>query len=308
MVCCFLSCTLFFGATSFEQHVQEVMPHTPLYNLIQEQDFLEAETLVLNKIQEVREDVQKKAELLALLSCLYVKDQKEELAFTTFLEALHCVPQASPIQLAGKEKQLFEKYLDLYIHTPQPTQEQAEAFAQEIGPYLEKHPDYHFLRLLYACSFANRKQYDEFFCNFFSSYIHAPDTYLIPRTLAILHVKLFERARTCEEKNRLKKQIVSFLEQAVRLYDRDTTVYKLLLVFAPEESRKETYQEVLRKILLSGTIIPRSEISFYINCALAVEEYEKAEELLSKMKGWHGYSRAIEEMQNQVKDLKKNNG
>ena len=222
---CFLAFILNLALGSFEQSIQTLLPEVE--TLIQHQEFLDAEELVLKKI-DLEENVQRKADLLALLSCIYVKDQKEEAAFQTYLKAIQSIQVPTLSKRTDNEGALFEKYLALYLKTPQPTVQQSEEFAKEILPHIEKHPDYYSLRLLYACTFANRKLYEEFFCNFFYSYKHCQDCYLIPRTLAILNLKLFERARTCEEKEVFRKQVVQHLEQALQLYDKDSTVYKLL--------------------------------------------------------------------------------
>lgn len=243
-----------------------------------------------------------KRDLQLQLACLYINDQKEEEAFKTFLEALFHVPEQSHI-ISKHELSLYQDALSYYLEQSSLSpQERGVELEKRVLPILQDHPEYVEVRFLLAASFANQQKYCDFFKHFFTAYKASKTSFMAYRTLAILHIKLFEKARTIEEKNIQRNELQSYLKKAIHVYGVDPTLYKLQIVFAAPKDKKQVVREVLGEIIRSNVVIPRGDIPFYIHESLEQNDRASARCFLDKTEAHYQYSRIIAEMRRVIDD------
>jgi hypothetical protein len=249
-----------------------------------------------------------KAQLEVVLATVYVKDQKEEEAFQMFLRALSDIPQKQAASPSKEELQIYNSSLPIYLEQAKcPASQAAKELESKLEPVLTAHPEYDQVRFLFAAAKANQHQYEDFFYHFYKAYTQNQACFLAYRTLGILNIKLFEKARLIDEKEQRRQEMQKFLHLALKENVNDVALYKLLIVFSPAEARKKAVHEVLDMIVQNSVQVPRSDISFYVNEALVACEKESAERFLDKQATWYQYSRIIEEMRKVVSDDKNGN-
>jgi tetratricopeptide (TPR) repeat protein len=255
--------------------------------------------------QEIaRDKTSHSSDLFVELACLYMKDQKEEEAFSTFLEALEGPPSES-YEMCQEEEEIYSKSLKLYLEEAQrPSQEIAKELEGLLEPIVEAHPTYAHVRFILANAYANVGKWDLFFRHFYTSYKQKRDAFLAARTMGILNIKLFEKARTLEAKEEKRKKINEALQRALCLYNEDGSLYKLLIVFSPPDARKQVAREMIERIIQGNAVIVRSQIPFFVHEALELGSKELAARFLDRAASWYQYSRVIEEMRKVVQDDK----
>ena len=289
--------------------MQELVPSlfdAPFQKQIQDCEYGAIREELLRKIATVQGD--EKAQLEVVLATVYVKDQKEEEAFQIFLGALSDVPQKNLAKPSMDELQIYSSALPIYLEQAKcPASQAAKELESKLAPVLVEHPEYVQVRFLFAAAKANQHQYEDFFYHFYKAYSQNQNCFLAYRTLGILNIKLFEKARLIDEKELRRQEMQKFLHLALKENVNDVALYKLLIVFSPAESRKKAVHEVIDMIIQNSVQVPRSDISFYINEAMAASEKESAESFLDKQATWYQYSRIIEEMRKVVSDDKNGN-
>jgi hypothetical protein len=274
---------------------------------IQDCEFSAVREELQKKIAEA-ESCEQKAELEVVLATVYIRDQKEEEAFQTFLQALCDVPQKNQIAPSKEELQIYESALPIYLEQAKcPASDAAVELESKLEPVLREHPEYVQVRLLFAAAKANQQQYEDFFFHFFKAYTENQECFLAYRTLGILNIKLFEKARLVEEREERRNSVQKYLHLALKENMKDVALYKLLIVFSPPEARGNAVREVLEMIVQNNIQVPRSDISFYVNEAMSASEKEVAKVFLDKQATWYQYSRIIEEMRKVVSDDKNGN-
>jgi tetratricopeptide (TPR) repeat protein len=245
---------------------------------------------------------QEKVNLHLCLSQYYLKDQKEEEAFRTFLLALKEAPKQE-YQAQAEEEEVYSKALKIYLEeSTRPPFEIAKELQTLLQPIVEAHPDWAKVRLILAQACANMHSYDTFFTHFYEGYSKNSDCFLSHRTLAILHIKLFEKAKTPEEKEAEKEEVQICLQNALKLYSEDSTLYKLMIFFAPTQKKKDITSKTLENIISGTCVIPRKDIPFFVHEALEVKEKELARRFLDKAAGWYQYSRMVQELRKAIDD------
>lgn len=238
----------------------------------------------------------KKGEYLKQLAIAYYRDQEHGKAFETYLAALQDTPKpAKETPMSDQEKLVYEEGLHIYLD---PKERDTEAVAHKIRDLYaglwRLHPDYHHLGYLVAVSDANLGNFDDFFEIFYSSYQALPDHFLAYKTKAILHIKLYERARTVEEKDRERRAILAELELAKKQYSQDPSIYRLQIVFSPESDKLKVVDRNLNEIIRNNIIIPRSDLAYYFDELLGHGQIELAKQFLTKAREWYPYSRTLD--------------
>lgn len=242
-----------------------------------------------------KEEGLKKAESLKDLSIAYYKDQNHEMAFKTFLESLDAVPIASsePMPVIN-DKALYEQALKIYLD---PRERDPNGMSLRIrdvyGGVVSLHPEYLNLGYLVAIAEANLGDYPDFFEIFFRSYKGIPDHFLADKTKGILHIKLLERAKTQEEKDKEREAIFAEFQKAKELYPQDASLYRLQIAYAPNNMKMKILEQNLNEIINHDRVIPRSDLSFYFNQLLEYGQYSLAKEFLDKARRWYPYSRTL---------------
>jgi tetratricopeptide (TPR) repeat protein len=267
--------------------------------LCAEEDFYLRKEQLESSLQAAQGE--KRAALLVELATLYMQDQKEEEAFTIFLSALSGHTD-TPYTLSKQEQQVYEESLKIYL--TQPPQEVAKELQEKLLLHVKRYPTHAYIQLLLAATYANCRQYSAFFDHFSKGHAIAPNSFLAYKTLGIIHIKLFEKARTPEEKEQHRLKLMEYLTKALDYDDRDPMLYKLLIVYGQLEKKKSIIVDMLDRICKGQVVIPRGEIPFYVHEAIEVDEQEKAKQFLNKATMWYQYSRTIEEMKRVLDDNK----
>ena len=120
------------------------------------------------------------------------------------------------------------------------------------------------------------------------------------RTKAILHIKLFEKARTSQEKAEQRQKILENLRLAEGVYPQDTSLYKLQITFSSDADKLKALQSSLQKIMSENMIVPRTDILFYVSEALEAKDKKLAQQFLDKAKEWYQVSRMIDTAQEMI--------
>lgn len=242
-----------------------------------------------------REEGLKKAEALKDLSVAYYKDQNHEMAFKTFLAALEAVPVLPLEQMpAPSDQLLYDQALKIYLD---PREYDSNAMSERIrdvyGGVIRLHPEYLNLAYLVALSEANLGNYVQFFETFFRSYKALPNHFLAEKTKGILHIKLYERAKTAVEKEKERQAIFQEFEKAKELYPEDVSLYRLQIAYASNPMKIKVLEKNLNEIINHDRVIPRKDLSFYFNQLLEYGLDPLAKKFLEKVKRWYPYSRTL---------------
>lgn len=244
-----------------------------------------------------------KSEIKAKLALVYWKDQDQELAFRTFLEALseHIYTENA----STEDDAAYEKALKIYLdHSGGTNQAIAQKICRDFEGAIKEHPDYNKLGYVVAAAYANLGRYEDFFTLFYRSHLHHPDHFLAAKTKAVLHIKLFERARFVEEKEEQRSAVLYYLNAALEKEPRDCTLYKSLIAFSPEEKKLEVMHACLNKIIDKNIIIPRSDIGFYVEEAIGSKEFVLAQRFIDKVKEFYQFSRVVNAAQHYLDEHK----
>lgn len=229
------------------------------------------------------------------LAIAYYNDQDQEKAFKTYLEALDQTKAIATSDSSTPEDQLiFDKALKIYMdHTPSVAGVSAQKIYKEFAPELTAHPDNYLLGFIVAAAYANLNKFDDFFDTFYHSYRVYPDHWLAYKTKAVLHIKLLERARTAQEREAQKKMILANTLKAIDKNPHDTSLYKLMMAYSPEEEKEKMITTYLNKIINNNIVIPRTEIAFYVQQAVSVRQYDLAQRIIDKGHEWYQYSQML---------------
>lgn len=254
-------------------------------------------------LQEISPE--KKGEIYVLLAQAYLKEQEFEKSLQVFLEALKEDSHKSQSIPTDEEKKLFDEALQIYLdHDHSTAIKNAEKILKNYGSVVDKNPSYYLLNFLTSISLANLNLYSPFFLKFFQSFQHYPDHYLVYKTKAILHIKLFLRARTEELREKEKEKIADNILKAIEKFPGDSTLYRPLMAFAPSAKKKELIGTYLKKMLNIPIVIPRADLAFYIQQAQSVEENALADEIIQKAKVWYPNSRTVDAAEKILKNEK----
>lgn len=259
----------------------------------------------------------KRAESLKDLAIAYYKDQNHELAFKTYLEALDAVlPLTSEPMPYPSDRALYDQALKIYLDPRERDPAEMSRRIQDVyGGVIKLHPNYLNLAYLVALSQANLGDYSDFFELFFRSYKGLPNHFLAYKAKGILHIKLYERAKSPDEKEKERQAIFQEFQKAKELYPQDASLYRLQIAYAPNDMKLKILQQNLNEIINHDRVIPRSDLSFYFNQLLEYGLYPLAKDFLEKARRWYPYSRTltaagemIESRSNKIEENGKENG
>lgn len=225
-------------------------------------------------------------------------DQNQERAFSVFIEALNEIPPAQPSVLLMDEKPYYDAALSLYLnHRP----EEAKNFGQKIRdtylPLVKQHPNWTKLPFLVALADANLSDFEHFFDLFYFAYKNDSTHFLALKTKAILHIKLFERAKTPGDRERQREIILKLLDQAERAYPQDFSLYRLEIAYATPEKKSLVKQHVLNKILALTMIPSRVDTLYFAKLAQESDDVELKNRWFSATKKWYPGSRSLQQLE-----------
>lgn len=245
-----------------------------------------------------REEGLKKAESLKDLAIAYYKDQNHEMAFKTYLAALDTLDVVtklpSELMPSPKDKSLYDQALKIYLDPRERDPNSMSLRIQDVyGGVIRLHPEYFNLAYLVALAEANLGNYPDFFELFFRSYKTLPNHFLAEKTKGILHIKLYERAKSAEDKEKERQVIFEQLQKAKELFPQDATLYRMQIAYAPNNMKVKVLEKNLKEIIEHDNVVPRSDLSFYFNQLLEYGLYPLAKEFLEKARHWYPYSRTL---------------
>lgn len=231
-----------------------------------------------------------------------LNDQDQEKAIQEFLKALEALKSASPPPVSTQEKDLFDKGYQIYLSSQagRSPRETALQLYQELKQVTDTHKEYYLLNLLMSTAYANLNRYEDFFHAFYRSYPYYSDHYLSYKTLAALHIRLFEKARLPEDKEAQRTLVFKYAAIALGKNPGDIGLYKMAALFADEKQRGQAVAHVLNEIIQKDIQIPRHDIPFFVHQAMDTKQTELAQKFVDKSREWYHYSRSISEAQEYI--------
>jgi hypothetical protein len=229
----------------------------------------------------------------------HLKSQNQEEAIRTFLKVLDEMHPQAAHEMSQEEEEVYRKGLAIYLSSGS-TAEKAHSLKAMLEPICQKHPDYAYLRYLLAAAYANLGEFALFFEAFYAGYKAEPAHFLAFKTRAALHIKLHDMERHLEKREEQRAAIIRNVKQAIACYPQDISLYKQLLFFSSPEEKREAIKACLHDILNNAILIPKSDISFFVQHALEEGVIDPARDFLEKAKQQHGFSRAIEAAQQSI--------
>jgi hypothetical protein len=253
-----------------------------------------------DKIQKAPQD--QKSALSLKLAVAYLNDQDQEKAFREFLIALETASSKKTPFTTEQEKDAYEKGYKIYLEkTPSSSPKDiALKLYQEFKQTADTHREYYLLNLLMSTVYANLNRYEEFFNVFYHSYQYYSDHYLSYKTKAGLHIKLFEKSRTIDERQREQKNVFKNIALAIDKNPLDVGLYKVAMMFASKEDHAKVVENSLNDIIKKNILIPRHDIGFFVNQAVSSKQYDLAQKFVDKSREWYQYSRYIAEAQEHI--------
>lgn len=247
-----------------------------------------------------------KAGYLKRLAESYFKDQEHQKAYAAYLEALDATaPPKEGHPPSEEDEKLYREALQIYLDPKERDPELTALKLKDLyAGILRLHPDYYQLGFIVAAAYANLNEMEKFFEIFFRSYQKFPNHFMAFKTKAILHLKLFERGRTEEEKEKERQGVLASLQQAKEQNPGDTSIYRLQIAFAPPQKKEEILKRNLNEIINQSIVIPRADLSFYFDQLFAYREKELATELLRKARIWYPYSRTLDAAKEMLEEEK----
>lgn len=277
-------------------NLEQTFPDEKVYAAYVKADYKAAITILLELLQEATGE--QRCALQQQLAKIYFKDQDREKAFHYFLLALDSAKEEPLPPITAEEHTLYEQALKIYLdyHSTE-ARKGAEKIIHDYGSVAQEHPNYYLLGYLLSAAYANLEQFEEFFDKFYQSYRFFPHHYMAYKIKTILHSQLFMRAQTPAGQEIHRCAILANAELAIQKNPFDTTLYKMLISFALDANKGQSIVTCLNKIIDKNIIIPRADIAFYVQQAVAYKQNELAQRFLNKERQWFPQSRVIDSAQ-----------
>ncbi len=257
-------------------------------------------------IQTIDLEKEKTGESYELLAEAFYKDQEHGKAFEAFLKALELTDKNRSSYSMGKEEALlYDEALAVYLDTNVRDPATISLKIRDLYAGIWRlHPDYAELGYLVAIAYANLGEYTDFFEIFYRSYKKIPDHFLSYKTQGILHLKLYDRGKTPEEKELERPKVLYYFNKAKQIYPKDPSLYKMEIAFSLD--KEQALETNLKEIIDRDIVIPRADLSFYIDQLFAYGENELVGELLVKARKWYPYSRTLDAAEDVLKSKTEN--
>ena len=259
------------------------------------------------KAELSNDNISDKSTLLLGLAIAYIKDQEQEKAIITFLDALKSVSFYDEKMISEQEQIFYSQALKIYLSSAyKNVVEISRQIYRDYAHVANENTDYYRLNFLVAVACANMGKFNEFFERFISSYRACPESYLSYKTQGILYLMLWERAKTLEERERYRQLSLENLRQALSKNPKDSTLYKLIIIMVNEQDRQYALVTYVNHLLDEGVIVPRKDVHYYLSEAIDYEEFELAGRIVEKAKEWYEYSRVVVEAEKLLDESRQN--
>jgi hypothetical protein len=236
-----------------------------------------------------------KEDLYLNLTLAYLKDQDLERAFLTFLEGLDSIEPLTLSEIQPEDQRLYDEALKIYLEHNGPTvpSDNAERILSLYQPVIENHPDFYLLKFIVAAAHANLGHFAQFFEEFYSVYKHFPSHYMAFKTKAVVHLKIYERARDPKFKELHRNALLANVKKAIFKNRDDPGLYKLIMVFASEKEQQQAIVENLQLLVQNKIRVPRADVAFFVQQALNVKRPDLAQSIIDNARDAYTYSRVI---------------
>lgn len=231
----------------------------------------------------------------------YYKDQEHGKAFQTYFKALdEHSSSLNNVEMTAEEKKLYDDALAIYLDPREKDKEQMSVKIRDryAGTW-RLHQNYAQLGYLVALAYANLGEFQEFFEIFYKSYQKIPHHFLSYKAQGLLHIKLYDLARTPDEKEKERKLVLQSFKKAKELYPNDSTLYKMEIAFSKDKDL--ALEENLKEIIEKDIVIPRADLSFYFDLLFSLGKDELAQIFLDKARAWYPYSRTLDAAKEMIK-------
>ena len=280
-------------------------PQSQLREFVREKNFRSAIALIDEWVQNSKNGTSTPLLLVEKAKILYADQQHAE-AQEVFLKALTMVPPAPSVSLSKGETEAFDALFPSY-ETSMQSPEACSRLQEETQALLSKHPEFLSLEHYIAAALANRGAFIEFFDRFFSVFQSRPDCFLSYKTLGVLHLRLFEASPSEERREFHRSEAVHCLKEAFKRQPHDSTLLVKLAFILPLQEKVVLLKSVTADLMGLQTPIRRSDCFFLIQQAMDTGELEIAKQLLEKARSWYQYSRALNELSDQLQAFEKGN-
>lgn len=236
-------------------------------------------------------------ELCLKLASLYERDQEEEKGLAIFLKALELTPAENrSCTFSTRERKLYRKALRFYLgEHGQKMDVVSRMILDEYGAVVEQYPEYLHLSLIVAAAHANLGDLQSFFDMFYRAYRYNSEHYLANKIVAVLHVKLLEKLPASEARRCRQKKIIEHLHKAIAAKEFDIALYKMLLIYSPENEKVEAAKLALDQIIEHDQPLSRADLAFFISHFKLLEDRSLLEQLVRSAKLWYPYSRLVQQ-------------
>lgn len=268
----------------------------------QELDLKEEIKKCINQINQSTD----RSDLQVDLAILYWKDQDQEQAFRTYLQAIEGIQVALPTNINKEDEQLYQKALTVYLdHSHGSPQEISAKLLKDYVSVFKERPNAHLLGFIVAAAYANQGDFEDFFKVFYNAYKYYPDHYLAHKTKSVLHIKLFERERELSQRELQRQSILFHIEKAIDRLPTDDSLYRSYIFFTSEDKKGKAVEYSLNKIINKNIVISRSDIPYYVAEAVETNNFILAQKFIDKAREWYKVSRVINNAQEYL-DKRKN--
>lgn len=248
---------------------------------------------------------EERSQVFLKLAHFYSQDQELDKAFFNFLEALKNCPHGAVSPLLPEEEKLFNEAFQCYLsQSPSDPFKASQELLMHYEGAAKEHPEYLHLNFLLSAAYANLGKYPLFFQKFYRAYPSLWDSYLSYKTQGVLYLRLSQREKSPEGRQKLQKVAVGFLTKALQKEPLDAGIYKILVSLAKEEQNMPLVLLFLQKLTEAEVPIPRGDIFLYVKEAVTLEEYELGQELIDQARKRYEFSRALTTAQDYLDQYK----
>lgn len=255
---------------------------------------------IKSAIESGRALADKSPEEAVWLAVALHEDQETEQAFLVFLRALEQTTSIGGASSAMDEA-IYRATLDDYLAMRgKETAGKAGHLKVKLEPIVHEHSEYYQCGYLLASTYANEGDFSAFFPLFYDCYKSQSTHYLAYKTLAMLHLRLWQRGATPEEKENQREAVSAFVNHALSLYSGDASLHRLNIDFAALGAKRTAVSRSLNNIIDHNILIPRDEVVYYVQAALDTEQKPLAQRLIRHARSRYKRSRALDAAQQLV--------
>lgn len=181
-----------------------------------------------------------------------------------------------------------------------------EAFLKEKLKDVKKdHPLY----MMYGGLLANRGDFAAFFSIVYDSCLAHPDSFFTWNIRGMLAARIFEASDQLEERKMYQKQAIEYFLLAFEKMPVDMRLALRVLFFAQGDEKKQYALRLytcMQKCVLQSNLVNRLLFQEVMIEFLNLNLYEQVTSMMKQYEALFGYSRAVQELKNELQELQQN--